>query len=234
MRKSGDASRPGVYRLPVAVKERMAPVELTGAAGQLEALLHYDDASEPIAAAVVCHPHPLYGGNMHNKVVHRVDRALFSLGVASLRFNFRGVGASAGRYDQGYGERDDAIVARDSMAERYPGKPIIMAGFSFGSDKALNAAWGDDRVVGVILLGTSEAAIEDRDPTDVSQPFLLIHGSNDEIVPIGPAQAWAERLAPPSKLAAIDGADHFFMHHLDQVEALVTEAARGWLEPEGL
>ena len=202
-------------------KERIQAVQIEGPAGQLEALFHQRADAEPRAAAVVCHPHPLYGGNMHNKVAHRLDKALFAAECALLRFNFRGVGASAGRHDDGYGEADDARAARDWMAARFPGTRLVMAGFSFGAARAMEAGWADERVVALVLAGAGEAAFEDRIAAEARAPVLLIHGTEDDTVPIEPARAWARDLQPPSELVEVSGADHFFGRQLEEIDAAV-------------
>ena len=107
----------------------------------------------PYFAAVVCHPHPLYGGTMHNKVVFRVARALHGLGLPVLRFNFRGTGMSAGEHDFGRGEADDVRAALDYLAEQFPGRPLLLAGFSFGAWVGLRVGCGDARVAELVGLG---------------------------------------------------------------------------------
>ena len=126
---------------------------LPGSAGRLEALLWTTSESGLEMAALVCHPHPLFGGTMHNKVVFQVAKALHGRGMPVLRFNFRGAGLSAGEHDHGRGEQDDVRTALDYLAEQYPGWRILLAGFSFGSWVGLQAGCRDDRVTDLVGLG---------------------------------------------------------------------------------
>src|SRR5215470_9205776 len=130
---------------------------LEGPAGRLEAILWTpaSPSQERLRlAAVVCHPHPLFGGTMHNKVVYQAAKSLDALGLPVLRFNFRGAGMSAGKHDQGRGEQGDVRVALDFLAAEFAGVPILLAGFSFGSWVGLRVGCGDERVVELIALGT--------------------------------------------------------------------------------
>jgi len=126
---------------------------LAGPAGRLEALLWTSSVSDPKFVALVCHPHPLYGGTMHNKVVFQTAKALHQRGAAVLRFNFRGVEQSEGVHDYGKGEQDDVRSAIDYLAVEFPGRPILVAGFSFGSSVGLRAGCGDPRVMQLIGVG---------------------------------------------------------------------------------
>lgn len=206
------------------MKERIQSFELKGTAGQLEALLHTDESREPTSLAVVCHPHPLYGGTMHNKVVHRIDRALFESGCTVLRFNYRGVGASHGRWDEGYGETEDTRAAVDALLEAYPGRPLLLAGFSFGAARALEVGWRDPRISRLIGVGTPDYAVRELSGP-APKPLLLIHGTDDEAVPIGPAKSWAETLAGDVTFVEIRDSDHFFVQHLDALESTVRDWA---------
>ena len=159
---------------------------LNGPAGRLEALLN---AGSPTAthAALVCHPHPLFGGTVHNKVVYRAMKALNEFGFPALRFNFRGAGLSEGRHDQGRGEVDDVRAALDWLDNEFH-LPIMFCGFSFGAATGLRAAWNHDaRVVGLISLGTP-VAVEGRAYNydflhDCTKPKLFVSGSKDSTVP---------------------------------------------------
>src|SRR5271169_6211816 len=127
---------------------------LKGPAGRLEAILWTPSAAiRPLLAALVCHPHPLFGGTMHNKVVYQAAKSLDALGLPVLRFNFRGAGLSAGEHDRGRGEQGDVRAALDFLAAKFPGVPLLAAGFSFGSVVGLRVACADSRVSGLIGIG---------------------------------------------------------------------------------
>jgi uncharacterized protein len=183
--------------------------EIGGPAGPLEVLLDAPEA-EPRAAAVFAHPHPLHGGTMHTKAVYQASKALARIDVAVLRFNFRGVGRSAGTHSGGQGEMADFRASLDYMAVRYPGLPLWAAGFSFGSFVALNAGAADARVQ--VLLGIG-AAVDRYDYEAVilsDKPKFLIHGEFDELIPLRAVKKFYAQLAEPKDLVIIDGADHLF------------------------
>jgi alpha/beta superfamily hydrolase len=191
--------------------------EIPAAHGHLEGLLRLPDAvaDPPAMAAVVCHPHPQFGGSMHTKTVFRIAQALVDLGVPTLRFNFRGVGRSTGVYDEGRGERDDVRFALDALAGRFPGVPLCLGGFSFGSWVGLPVGCGDERVrqllgVGVPVRLLTTSALEGCAPP--VKPKLVVQGQYDEYGPLESLLPWFERLPPPRQLEIIPGADHFFTH----------------------
>jgi uncharacterized protein len=186
--------------------------DLRGPAGRLEALLNTGRDDAPYAA-LVCHPHPAGGGTMHNKVVYHTMKAFSSFGLPVLRFNFRSVGLSEGTHDDGRGEQDDVLAALAWM-ERTLNKPIIFAGFSFGSNVGLRACCGDPRVKGLIGLGLPVRA-EGRDYTynflpNCTQPKLFISGDHDQYGPREILEGVFERAPEPKHLVWIEGADHFF------------------------
>ena len=199
---------------------------LKGPAGRLEALLEEPGAGMEITrAAVLCHPHPLYGGTMRNKVVFRLARAARRTGAAVLRFNFRGVGASAGSYDEGRGEQDDCRAALASMRSRYAGLPLVVGGFSFGSRIALRACCGESGVGRVVAVGTP---VNHGDWSFLSQCGCAKHfiqGTNDEHGSRENLQRVYDRLTGPKQLAWVETSNHFFSDALDDLEA----AARGAL-----
>ncbi len=176
----------------------------------------------PRYAALVCHPHPLYGGTMHNKVVFKVAQALQMLGMLALRFNFRGVGRSTGTYDEGRGEMDDVRYALEFLSRRYPGLPVILAGFSFGAYVALQVACIDDRVQAMIGLGVPARMFDAEYLMDCHKPKLIVQGTKDELAPYSLAAAWFEHVPAPKSMVAVQGADHFFQGHLDEVQAIIT------------
>jgi uncharacterized protein len=208
---------------------------LNGPAGRLEALLNAG-AANATHAAVVCHPHPLFGGTLHNKVVFHTMKALNSFGFPVLRFNFRGTGLSEGEHDYGKGEIEDVRTALDWLDAEYH-LPLIFAGFSFGAAIGLHAACPDSRVQGVIGVGVPvvPVAAEKEDPRvysfeflhNCSQPKLFVSGARDQFGPKSKLEALAAAVPEPKKLVIIEGADHFFEGRLrelrDAIEAWVRE-----------
>jgi hypothetical protein len=195
--------------------------DLRGPAGQLEALLNEGAANAPYAA-LVCHPHPLGGGTMHNKVVYHAMKALQSFGLPVLRFNFRGTELSAGTHDEGRGEQDDVRAALDWLDRAYH-LPILFAGFSFGAWVGLRACCGDERVRGLIALGLPVLA-EGRGYSydflgSCEQPKLFISGTRDQYGPVDAVEAAVARAAEPKELVWIADADHFFVPRGDASSA---------------
>lgn len=185
-----------------------------GAAGQLEGMLHLPDTA-PRAVAVVAHPLPTMGGTMDNKVVTTLTRAFLDLGFAALRFNFRGVGESAGSYDQGNGEALDAIAAANFMRGEYPGLPLISAGFSFGGYVQARAAEAlqPHRLV-LVAPAVGRFAMP-----QVPVNALLIHGDLDEVVELDTVLHWARPQHFP--VVVLAGAGHFFHGRLTQLHDIV-------------
>jgi alpha/beta superfamily hydrolase len=172
----------------------------------------------------VCHPHPLYGGNMHNKVVHRLDRVLFASGHTTLRFNFRGIGASAGRWGEGVGEREDTRAAVEEMFRRYPSLPMVIAGFSFGAGRASEVAMQDPRIERLICVGSSQWVLEALDAAPQrSLPILLVHGEQDELAPLAPVERWIAAHPGRAQLVVIPNADHFFNDSLEALERVLSD-----------
>jgi len=198
-------------------------VDLYGRAGRLEAI--YRELQDPAAIAVVCHPHPLGGGTLHNKVVFRAARGLEAANVATLRFNFRGVGASGGRHDEGEGEVDDVNAAIDWARRKVPGKKLIVGGFSFGSWVASRAACEIPDVAAIFLIGTPVNKYDFGYLRHCEKPLLFVHGTQDEHGDVGKL----EKLIPTVRNAEsviITGADHFFTKQLEALE----ETMRIWAE----
>ena len=191
--------------------------------GHLEGTLKPEEAGViPHYAALVCHPHPLYGGTMHNKVVFKVAQSLQTLGMPALRFNFRGVGHSTGTYDEGRGEMDDVRYALEFLSHRYPGLPVILGGFSFGAYVALRVACVDDRVQVMIGLGVPARTFDGDYLDDCHKQKLIIQGTMDETAPYGLTAQWFEHVPAPKSMVAVQGADHFFQGYLDEVQAIIT------------
>jgi uncharacterized protein len=186
--------------------------DLRGPAGRLEALLNSGAPDAPYAA-LVCHPHPLGGGTLHNKVVYHAMKALQSLGLPVLRFNFRGTELSEGEHDEGRGEQDDVRAALDWLERKFH-RPILVAGFSFGAYVSLRACCGEARVPGLIALGLPARA-EGRGYDygflrSCPQPKLFVSGTGDQFGPQAEVEAAVALAAEPKKLVWIADADHFF------------------------
>ncbi len=202
------------------------PMTIPGPVGPLEALLDAPAAvAAPKAIAVICHPHPVYGGTMTNKVVHVLAKAFNAAGVPAVRFNFRGVGASAGAFDDGNGETHDAIAVLDWAAQRWPGTDLWLGGFSFGGAIAIRAAVARD----LQRLITVAPAIR-RVSVDVNSlpkcPWLIVQGDRDELVDAADIQRWAESLPAPPRLVLLNGVEHFFHGRLNDLRQVVVS----WLE----
>jgi alpha/beta superfamily hydrolase len=194
--------------------------------GQLEAILKEPPA--PVAAAVLCHPHPLGGGTMNNNVVYRAAKALVEAGVAVLRFNFRGVGASTGRHDGGAGEEDDALAALDALAQRHPGLPLWMAGFSFGARVGLTVGARDARVEKLLGIGLALSMFDYSFLDACEKPKAVIQAANDEYGAASSIRAAVDQMAGPKRLWVVEGATHLFPQHLAELERAAGEAA-AWL-----
>jgi len=199
---------------------RAEPLLIDGPAGVLEALLEDPQASSPLSPAagfaVVCHPHPLHGGSMHNKVVHTVARACQERGMPTLRFNYRGVGASAGTYDEGRGEIQDALAVVAAGRARWPDAALTLAGFSFGAAVSLCAA-AAAAPARLISVAPAVMRAELASIARPACPWLIIQGEADEIVPSREVQAFAARFEPPPQLVILPGAGHFFHRRLDEL-----------------
>jgi alpha/beta superfamily hydrolase len=188
-------------------------------------------AAPPLAAAVVCHADPLQGGMMHFKVVFRAAKALQQEGLAALRFNFRGVGRSEGSHDGGNGEQDDVRASLDEMEGRFPGLPLILGGFSFGSVMATRVAASDTRVRGLFVLGFPVSRLGDVSYlASIRVPRLFVQGAADMFGSGEALRALVEPFPERRTLVVIPGADHFFTGHLDSVQAAVAAwaAERHW------
>ena len=199
---------------------------LDGPAGRIEALLNMGSAN-PTHAAVVCHPHPLFGGTLHNKVVFHATKALQGFGFPVLRFNFRGTGLSEGEHDEGRGELDDVRTALDWLAKEF-GVPLVFAGFSFGAAVGLRASAEDMRVVGLIGLGTPVTAVENRSYDleflrNCTLPKLFISGDRDQFGPRAQLEAFVASLPEPRQLTLIPGADHFFEGRLSEMRKVIED-----------
>lgn len=201
---------------------------LNGPAGRLEALLN-SGAENATHAALACHPHPMFGGTMHNKVVFHAMKALNGFGFPVLRFNFRGTGLSQGEHDHGVGEADEVRSALDWLHREFH-LPLIFAGFSFGAAIGLRAACPDDRVKAVIGLGVplnpvTERSYELNFLQSCHKPKLFVSGSRDQFGTRARMDALVESLPEPKRLVIIESADHFFEGRLREMR----EAIEVWI-----
>jgi alpha/beta superfamily hydrolase len=209
--------------------------DLRGPAGRLESVLNTGREDAPYAA-LICHPHPLGGGPMHNKVVYHAMKALSSFGLPVVRFNFRSVGLSEGEFDDGLGELEDTRTVLNWMESNLQ-LPILLAGFSFGSFVGMRAGCGDERVKGLIGLGVPFRA-EGRSYSypflaNCTQPKLFISGTEDQFGPRDAVEPMLEKAADPKEIVWIEGAEHFFQGtpsspgpKLDRMQA----AIRSWVQ----
>jgi alpha/beta superfamily hydrolase len=193
----------------------------------LEALMEWNPQVTPRHVALVCHPHPLYGGTMHNKVVFRAAKATLLLGVPTLRFNFRGAGKSVGTFTGGDGEREDVRAALDYLAAHFPGLPVCLIGFSFGSWVGLAVGASDSRVSTLVGLGVPVDTYNFDFLRDVRKPKLILQGTRDEFGPVAQVSEFYDSLAEPKQIHWVQGADHFFAGKLDEVQ----ETLRQFLTP---
>jgi uncharacterized protein len=208
------SSRPVIERLAIA-----------GPIGNLEGILETPSDADTARVAIVCHPHPVYGGTMTNKVVHMLAKTFNDLGVRTIRFNYRGVGASVGAYDEGRGETLDTLAVVRWANLRWPDAKIWLGGFSFGGAVALRTA----AQIQPARLVTVAPAIQRVDVTRVKLrdcPWLIVQGDNDELVNALEVQTWAESLEPKPQFALLPGVDHFFHGRLNELRDVVMR----WIE----
>jgi uncharacterized protein len=196
---------------------------LSGPAGRLEAVLWTPRVSTPPAlAALVCHPHPLFGGTMHNKVVFQVAKSIDALSVPVLRFNFRGAGLSDGVHDGGIGERDDVRTALQFLTAEFPGVPLLVAGFSFGAIVGLRVGCQSPDVKQLIALGLPVNNSDISFLFECHKPKLLIHGGNDEHGDVRKVEKLMPTLPGENRLVIVEGVDHFFAGKLSEVDQAIT------------
>lgn len=200
------------------------PFLIPGPAGVLEALVQQPEsfqAGNPVA--VVCHPHPLHGGTMLNKVVHIIARTFNSMGVTALRFNFRGVGCSRGRYDEGRGEQQDLAAAVAWLRQRYPESPLWLAGFSFGSYVAYQSleALQPDRL---LMVAPPVGRFEFAEPKHIEIPWLVLQGGQDDVVSPQAVSDWVHQHATRPRYEWMADADHFFHGRLNRIKQVIISA----------
>jgi uncharacterized protein len=192
--------------------------------GKLEAILK-EPIGEPKGVALVCHPHPLGAGTMHNKVVYRAAAGLLEAGLTTLRFNFRGVGLSTGIHDDGNGEKQDVRDCLDYLSANYPNQPITLAGFSFGSRIGTEVGMTDERVIQLISIGTPVDKYKDYGYlSNLRKPILFVHGDQDEFGSVENLQRLFDTLKTDKELILFTNCGHFFDKHLEQLK----NAVRDW------
>lgn len=200
---------------------RIESLFLRGNAGRLEALLEEPEEQSPVEAVMVCHPHPQFGGTMHNKVVYRLARGLRKSGCAVLRFNYRGVNLSDGEFAEEMGETEDARVALGELRRRYPELPVMAAGFSFGSRIALRLT-SQEAVIGrVIAAGFPTRSLEREFVYQIHVPKYFVQSTNDEFGPREPLTEFFQTVPEPKQLDWVPAGNHFFEDGLDAFEAAI-------------
>ena len=188
---------------------KATPLTLEGPAGAIEALLETPSDGGPYGLAVVCHPHPLHGGTLTNKVTHTLARSFANAGFSVLRFNFRGVGNSAGSFDDGNGELDDALCAVDWLVAANPDLPLWLAGFSFGAAIAIRAAAARS-AAGLVSVAPAVSRVAGSGEEQPGCPWLIVQGDQDELVNIDDTVAWIDSLEPGPELSIFEETEHFF------------------------
>jgi len=191
---------------------KILPVRFTSGVLSLEGILEVPDVPAPLPAVVICHPHPLYGGNMDNNVVTSIAEALLRAAVITFRFNFRGVGQSQGSFSQGTGEQEDVSAAISFVAGRNEVdiKRIGLAGYSAGAAYGLPVGCRDIRVKALAAVSPPLAMSDFDFLADCPKPLFLISGSEDDFTPAGEFNDFCQRLLPPVEHCCVEGADHFW------------------------
>jgi alpha/beta superfamily hydrolase len=196
---------------------------LKGPVGDLEAILWTSTRfRKPPLAAVICHPHPMFGGTLHNKVVYQTAKSLDSMGVPVLRFNFRGAGLSAGVHDKGLGEQGDVQAAVDYLAAEFLNTPLLLGGFSFGCWVGLRIGCSDQRVTDLIGIGVPVNSSDFTYLVNCAKPKLFVHGANDEFADPQKVKELVAELPGENHLVFIASADHFFAGHLSELDRTIT------------
>ena len=198
-----------------------ADVPIAGPAGRLQALIASPKAA-PRGVCVVCHPHPLFGGSLQNKVVWALSNAALKAGFRTARFNFRGVGNSEGLFDDTIGETADALAVAEAMRASAPGLPLVLAGFSFGGHVALKAASRIDTAALITIAPPMGRYLKNAEPPVHPQvPWLAMHSPDDEVVSYTETRAAFATYDPPPQFVRVDDAGHFFHGRLGEIEAAV-------------
>jgi len=206
------------------VPRKIESYDIEGPAGRLECLLEEPEERAPHTAVLVCHPHPLFGGTMHNKVVYRIARALRRSGAVVLRFNFRGVGRSGGEHGDLEGEIEDARAALGWLRARYPELPFALAGFSFGA-RVITRLGCEAAPSWMIACGFPTRHGPSEYLERCGAPKVFVQSTTDEYGPRAELEREYEQFAPPKSLVWVEAQDHFFAGALDELERVVLDAA---------
>jgi alpha/beta superfamily hydrolase len=182
---------------------------IAGPVGALEALLESPQGTDAAALAVICHPHPVHGGTMQNKVAHTLARSFVGLGASALRFNFRGVGKSEGAFDNGDGEVGDVLAVVEWMRRQAPDLPLWLAGFSFGAAMAIKASVSC-HPDGLVSVAPAVSRFAGGLASQLQCPWLILQGDNDELVDVEETIAWVNQLDPGPELEVFPDTEHFF------------------------
>lgn len=197
-------------------------ITIPGPSGLLEAVQSTPVATPIKTVGIVCHPHPLHGGTMNNKVVHTIVKSFHDLGMTTIRFNYRGVGNSAGSYGNSAGETEDVLAVMQWVQLNFPDQPVCLAGFSFGAYVSLNAAVQQPvKLLVSIAPPVTHVGIHDLIP---ACPWIIVHGDLDELFPIQAVIDWVSAISPPPELIHIAGASHFFHGKLIELRNQLTKA----------
>jgi alpha/beta superfamily hydrolase len=200
---------------------RIETLFLPGPAGRLETVIEEPEDQAPREAVLICHPHPQFGGTMHNKVVYRIARGMRRAGAVAMRFNYRGVNMSEGTYDNGIGELEDACAALEFLRARYPDLPFSLAGFSFGSRIILKLGCEIPGARRLIAVGFPAADSASRTLGACGIPRVFIQSTNDEFGPRDAMESYFTALEGPKELIWVEARDHFFAGALDEFEEAV-------------
>ena len=200
---------------------RIESLFLAGAVGKLEALLEEPEGGAAREAALVCHPHPQYGGTMHNKVVYRLARGLRKSGCVVLRFNYRGVNLSEGEYDQGHGETEDGRIGLDALRGRYPTLPLLAAGFSFGARIVLRLSRDERNIGRVILCGLPTRSADRELALQLPIPKYFVQSTQDAYGPRAEFTEFYASVCEPKQLDWVEAEDHFFKNALYPFEGII-------------
>ncbi len=201
----------------------MSSILINGPVGQLEILPEEPESlSESAPVAIICHPHPLYAGSMQNKVVHTLAKSCLALGMPAVRFNFRGVGQSAGHFEHGLGEQQDCIAVAEWARQQYPNRPIRLAGFSFGSFVAYQA-YSKINAERLLLVAPPVGLFQFESRACITIPWYVIQGQEDEITPPESVEAWVKSQQCPPEFYYLEATSHFFHGKLNLLREIVMD-----------